>query len=583
MARSKQVTIRPSDGGHLITVASQDNVGPANYTAKTNWRRLDDAEIVREGTLAHSTLPTGTIALFEAVRPNGDKLLIACTASAIYKYAAPNWSSIGSGFSATFWEGASLDGYLVLNNSVDLPVYFQVQDSAVTPLYELRDVGVAYVGTMTVYNGFLLFADISEIADLATWMNGATPYGRFTGTVNRVKYKIAWSDYNSPTNWSPVITGTIQASTKNIVTLAYPVSAFPIGSKVAVIGAGVGGGTLGGHEGFEDGVPVTDVSGAVLTLGTSSDASLTYPLTVQVTRFADTSTFAGSATIQDDSSAIIALRTLKRVLIVYRETGIFSGRYTNSVESPFVFTPEYRGTDVPLHSRCIADLAGDAHIYPTKTRFMSYDGASNPILFGPLDNARTLFFASSSATFASHNPLTKELWFHNSNGVLAYDYVTRTASWIDQAYAAATPFSSDAYVLLAAPSNAGVLYGRSTDGTVTARNRLTVPFTATLTRGKTSGGDDFADKELLQYSVMGSTNSTDVTVTATVRGSDSIPATEDTLFIEAEALTNPVVECFFRNVYFSDTITATSGADTRLTGVMYRYQLINTQGVSRGD
>ena len=188
---------------------------------------------------------------------------------------------------------------------------------------------IAAVGTIVVYNGFLLCADVTEIqsAQLNSWMNGSTPYGVVTaGLTHRIRYKIIWSDFGDARNWAALVAGTIQAANKDRVVLDFPSHAFVAGSKLAVLNAGPNGGTLGGQVGTDDGVPGTGVVGATLVLSTPADATATYPLRVFVTRFADTSTFSGSSSVQDDSSAITRMKSLKGVLVVYRETGIFTGR-----------------------------------------------------------------------------------------------------------------------------------------------------------------------------------------------------------------------------------------------------------------
>lgn len=97
------------------------------------------------------------------------------------------WVVIGRNFSpdGRRWEAESIDGWAVFNNGVDLPVTFRVEDSEVEPIYELREMGIAYVGTIAVIKGILMCMDLGLIreAKLAenfahdagsdVWQNGA--------------------------------------------------------------------------------------------------------------------------------------------------------------------------------------------------------------------------------------------------------------------------------------------------------------------------------------------------------------------------------------------------------------------------
>lgn len=87
------------------------------------------------------------------------------------------WIVIGSGYSTdgNRWEVVSINGWMVFNNGVDLPCTYRVEDMDVIPIYELRDQGVAAVGTISETNSVLMLGDISEIqADhLSEWFNSA--------------------------------------------------------------------------------------------------------------------------------------------------------------------------------------------------------------------------------------------------------------------------------------------------------------------------------------------------------------------------------------------------------------------------
>jgi hypothetical protein len=77
------------------------------------------------------------------------------------------WRVIGEGFSTKGhrWEVKQVGDYVVFNNGKDLPVTYQIDDDEVTPIYELREQGVAYVGTIGVVNDILLCGDVAQILE----------------------------------------------------------------------------------------------------------------------------------------------------------------------------------------------------------------------------------------------------------------------------------------------------------------------------------------------------------------------------------------------------------------------------------
>ena len=87
------------------------------------------------------------------------------------------WIVIGSGYSTAGkrWETVSINGYMVFNNGVDLLCTYRVEEMSVVPIYELREQGVAAVGTISEINGILMCGDITEIHphEVPLWFNTA--------------------------------------------------------------------------------------------------------------------------------------------------------------------------------------------------------------------------------------------------------------------------------------------------------------------------------------------------------------------------------------------------------------------------
>lgn len=222
---SRPIEITPARGGRLMSSLSAENAGIFNYVTKRDWRRYLDREIRAEGydlfnpnpLVEAPEPPSGgePITLNAQVRsPNGRTAFVVGTATTLWRYFGVEngeyyvegvvedgyfddnpgvWVEIGSGFSSTGrrWEAVSVAGWLILNNGVDLPVAYRVEDMAVTPLYELREQGVASVGTISKLSDILLCGDIRQLdadkhVEIMSAIAGAIPMmqtGQFKSSV----------------------------------------------------------------------------------------------------------------------------------------------------------------------------------------------------------------------------------------------------------------------------------------------------------------------------------------------------------------------------------------------------------------
>lgn len=230
----KPIEAKPQDGGRLMSAISGENVGFYNYEIKRDMRRVLDREVRSEGDVIFCPKnffdgddldvmpPTSDpiTLLIMARHPNGKTMVIAGTATTIWRYygvedplyyntgyyvtgyydeTSVAWKEIGSGFSANArrWECETLNGYLIINNGVDLPMTYRITDDSVQPIYELRELAVASVGTIAVQNGHLLCMDIKQLkedkfleimAPVAGAVNarviGMTSSGSSTATIN---------------------------------------------------------------------------------------------------------------------------------------------------------------------------------------------------------------------------------------------------------------------------------------------------------------------------------------------------------------------------------------------------------------
>lgn len=248
---SRPYPIRVVDGGRLITNASAENISAQNWTRKLNMRRVTRDEEGRcegwikfVGSTEYAFDGTESVLqLAELVRPNGDRCIVGASRTKLKRFNSSTgaWDDISGGLtfssSGKRWQWCTINGYLLLNNGVDLPVSFRVEDSVVTRIYELRQVGYARVGRICEYNGFLMIADLTKIkADqLDTWMNG---YGSYS-TTSTVAKAASWTIV-FPTDHRSLFNVTTAAST---ITVTLPVLTFsdrPIFFRITKVDAGAG-------------------------------------------------------------------------------------------------------------------------------------------------------------------------------------------------------------------------------------------------------------------------------------------------------------------------------------------------------
>lgn len=725
---SKAYPVRIADGGRLVTSISMENVGEASFVRKLNLRQYKDQLIRQEGWVKFvgpsSCTFDGTesvLRLAELVRPNGDRVVVGASRTKLKKFDSGTllWTDISGGltFSASGkrWQADTMNGYLVLNNAVDLMVSYRVENSAVTPIYELRQVGVSSVGRIRQYNGFLLLADITEIkADqLDTWMNGygsytttatsakvanfavvfSTDYRKefdvttgastitvtlpamsfsslpfyfwlkkadagagtvvtspliadsaitlsvindkaliwWTGTtwaakyfaagvipatnpygtppsdiVQRVPYELVTGEFGQPTQWAPLFDALMAAASTQIVLPFVPNIWVAGQTRVAVINGGPAGETLGGQTGYESGILITAIGafdpvlgGVPITLELTTDTGLTYPRDVQVTRFTDISTLVARYLLQDDGSAIIGMEVLGQLVILYRETCIYIGRYTGDATNPFVFTPRYpskEAMNLPLWGDAIANVNGQYHIFPgIGNRFYKFDGISWPAIHAVCDDARELFFAgvvSTDEVFAVTNFASKQIWFATPVLTLAYDFEFNSVSQIDAIVGAGCfclkPGGTDKWFILAIAKNV-FTYGLVTGASpITTWLRDGVAPTAVLTSGLISAGLMGDEKMLLNYTPVLASSSPDVALTVQLRSTYNPSGSLTDLLVPIESLPTPEGEnffaCFFQAIFFSDEITLvdTRDIDFRISQRVFELDRVgDARGVTR--
>jgi hypothetical protein len=149
-------TYNYSLGSNDISLANHTQVltGNGTFVAVLNYVTLTG---VSNGILITATITTNTSSYFDTEG-----------GLTYFDDGMSGWEVIGTGFSTTGrrWEAVQVGDYLVLNNGADLPMTYNLQESAVKPIYELREQQIACVGTIAAQDGILCCMDITQINDV---------------------------------------------------------------------------------------------------------------------------------------------------------------------------------------------------------------------------------------------------------------------------------------------------------------------------------------------------------------------------------------------------------------------------------
>jgi hypothetical protein len=479
------------------------------------------------------------------------------------------------------------------------------------------DAGAGTVTTSPVVADEAVVLD--SINDIAlVWWNGArwvarvfpsgtipstTPFGIPPDEIlQHIPDEQAWSELGEPKNWAPLVGATMAAASTTIYIPFVPANWVAGQTRVAVVGGGPDGGTLGGQTANPEGVLITAIGafsaanmGYPITIQTTTDTGNTYPLHVDVLRWEDVSAFTGKQRL-GNGSRILAMFSLNGQQIIAHETGFFVNRFTANVRAPMAIREKYDGANVPMHGDSIAAYNSELIIYPTKGRnFYSFDGISDPLIHQRCDDAKDLFFSGltdSSRIWAVNNPLTQELWFCRPSLVMAYCYegdsvgVSEIDDQIDAAIFATKPDGAEKWFVLGI-DNLVMVYGM-TNGEATTWFRNAVATTGKLTSGLMNMGTHSAEKIVLSYTPLLASPSPDVDFTVQVRKTYNANAPLTDCFATAESLPDPdgqnLIPMFFQDAYWQDeiVITETTDIDCRFVGRVWEFDMVGGQsGVTR--
>lgn len=479
------------------------------------------------------------------------------------------------------------------------------------------DAGVGTVATSPLVDDEVVVLD--SINDIAlVWWNGSrwvarvfpsgtipstTPYGIPPDEIlQHIPDEQAWSELGEPKNWAPLLGATMAAASTIIYLPFIPQNWVAGQTRVAVVGGGPDGGTLGGQTDSPDGILITAIGafsaanmGYAITLETTTDTANTYPLHVDVLRWQDVSAFTGKQRL-GNGSRITAMFPLNGQQIISHEHGFFVNRFTANLDAPMALREKYQGANVPMNGDCIAAYNSELIIYPTHGRnFYSFDGIADPIIHRLCDDAKDLFFddlVDTDRIWAVNNPLTQELWFLRPDLVMAYCYdpdsfgVSEMDAQIDAAVFATKPDADEKWFVLGL-ANLVMVYGME-NGVATTWFRNDVATTAQLTSGLAYMGTHSSEKSVLSFTPLLGSASPDTDFEVQLRTTHNANAALTDLLDPVAELPDPegdnLIPIWFQGNYFQDELEVVDEEDVdfRFIGRVWEFEVVGGQvGVNR--
>jgi hypothetical protein len=428
-------------------------------------------------------------------------------------------------------------------------------------------------------------------------MPATDPYGIVSEEITEhISDEVAWSELGQPINWAPLVSTVMAAASATIYIPFKPFNWKARETRVAVVNGGPDNGTLGGQTAYPDGVQIVTVGsfsdvnfGVPITLETTTDVEITYPRKVDVTRWADVSTFVGKQRM-GNGDRIVTMMELNGVLVIYQTGAIFINRWTAQAAAPFALRSKYVGNAVPMFGDAIVAVRNSYHLYPSREgSFVQFDALTDPIVHELCELARDLFFVGLLPTdrcWAVDNPTLQMAFFVNASRTMAYRYRRDTpgVSEIDFVPGAA------AFVRQPGGVNDWFILGIGrfvytwglVNGTVTTflRDGVVPAIPARITSGLNSFRNLMVEKTLISFTPILSSPSPDVELEIQLRSNWNPSAPLTDLLVPVESLPSPMglnfVPCFFQGNYFQDEITLVDPADEdfRLSARLFEFDVL---------
>ncbi len=414
----------------------------------------------------------------------------------------------------------------------------------------------------------------------------------------------AWSDLGQPINWAPLVSGYVASAGTSVLLPFKPFNWTAKKTRFAVIGAGIGGGTLGGTSLYPSGVLITAFAafavatgGVVATLEVTTDTLISYPRLVDVTRWTDVSTFVGKQRL-GNGRRITAMLELNGLQVIYHEDGAFINRYTGNAKQPFALREKFASKAVPRSGDCIVNILNSYHLYPSvEGSFVGFDGLTDPNVHPLCELAKDVFFSGLAATdriWAVINPELNAAWFCRPGKIFSYRFQrgTEGCSEIDATLGAAAFVrkpGGDVNWFVLGLANKVYQFGY-VNGVATTWLRDGVPpaIPALLTSGLNSFKDQMHEKTLQSLTpIMSSPSPEDSAMTVQIRATHNPNAGLTDLLAPIATIPDPAgnnfVPCCFQALYYQDEITLTDERDIdwRISARAFEFDLVGGYQVTR--
>lgn len=566
------VSVTPSDSGNLNTQYSLEDVGAANYCVKRDWRRFQDAEQRREGDMLfrpNLSVPLGSQPFPEggsgapitlvhtARRGDGEYALIVGTQTTLYRYfsfddggvytddvyevgvyedLSGNWLKIGDNFSTngSRWEAVDVAGLTYFNNGYDLPVSYNLGDLSVTPMFELREQGIAAVGTIEQFNGMLFCADISNmtaayltatmlgtnsgsvtatqsgntvvasasfftaamLGQTITWDNGASAKILNVGsqtvvTVDRTQvqgaefFNVALL-YGAATDQTQISRVRYQRINSNIGDGrqfgAVGTGAIQAGSDVFILTQPIYSIKVGDLVTITGaGIDGSSYNATVTVIDNAFHAAFVVDIPAVVTNNNSTIQNAayptapiGSTDLQDDGSAILRMVELQGRLLTFKETSIFITTFTGDNTVPFNDQRLYSGPNSLYWKWMLSKIDGTTVLYATQKDFFTIDlSILLPRKHPKLRLCSNLFYGTVTS------PAQSDLCYATTNELTRELWLVYPSSGPD--YGLCYDYEFDTCSTLGFPYSAGATVNEPSPTELSTPNRIFVLGTATGT------------------------------------------------------------------------------------------------------
>lgn len=427
--------------------------------------------------------------------------------------------------------------------------------------------------------------------------------------VDEVGYKIINSMPGEPRRFAAQMNGAIARASTHL-TLAYPMKSLEQGQQIVIAGAGVEGGnhttTIQRIYGLNTRIVTTTAANTTVTAGA-------------VLRADAVGSIVGAYELQDDGSRVVRILKCRGELVVYKETGIWLGKYSGLVDSPYA----YKQVSVPqgntlYYPWTLIEVEGLYHIYAGKDAFYRFDMTSQlPERLAMSDQCDDLFFTVASPQdknyiWTADNIMTKEIllvWLSETYDRGMYiDYKHNTVSTTSASFTAAgmckRPYSEhmDDWFVMGTEEGTLLTYGLMNIEWVPWANKRSIhyrrddypynslpkDYLAVLASGLSDFGDAYNEKDWLGWVAHLASQEVlldSVQITAKFYGSRNV--SEAAHLLGSEVLENPKTEglipVWFSQHCLQDMITIQGYSEFILSARTWEVAGVKTKSITRRE